>query len=127
VRRGARLLVALAAFALPAAASAQQAAPAMPSLPSVLELATPSVPMAVRQEDADAFLRSLGAPPPPPPPAGPAPKVTIQLDPPLPENPTNRFVFEDVTDRPAVRARTLAERRVAVELFRQSLAPRVGR
>lgn len=124
MRRLLRLAVLLAA--LPA--RAQEVGPAMPAAPAAIESSTPAVPIAVVDDAAQQLFRQV-----PPrsetPPAAAAGGQTVQvpLDPPPAVNSSRHFVLEDVTDRTAPRGKTLAERRVAVEVLRQSLRRAGGR
>lgn len=119
MRRAVSLLFVLLA-ALPV--GAQQVGTAMPQAPTAAIDAEPppDAPMAVRPTD-DA------QPPPPPPVAAPTPpppgSTTVEVDAEArpPENDTRRFIFRDVTDRTAPRAKSLPEREAAVEALRQSL------
>jgi hypothetical protein len=97
----------------------------MPSAPAAIETAPPDAPIVLRQEDAEALLRSVQRRPqePPPPAPGVTREFTADVAPKPVVNPTSRFVFEDATERPALPVKPLAERKAAVEALRQSLHP----
>lgn len=117
-----RVVSALLALLVAAPVGAQEAGTAMPQAPVASIEAAPAAaaPMTVRPTDAET------PPPPPPvlaPPAAPPGTATVEVDAETrpPENDTRRFLFRDVTDRAEPGARTLAERKAAVEALRQSL------
>ncbi len=117
-----RVASALLALLVAVPVGAQDAGTAMPEAPVAAIEATPpaGAPMAVRPTDAET------PPPPPPvvtPPPAPPGSTTVEVDAETrpPENDTRRFLFRDVTDRTEPRAKTLAERKAAVEALRQRL------
>jgi hypothetical protein len=121
--RGARLLL-LVALVLPAPARPQEAGPAAPAR---IETAAPDAPIRMLADDARETVRRLGR-------AAPAattsaPRTggseTVRIEGPSGENQTPRFVFRDVTERPAPEVKTPVPpdvRRANVEAVRQSLA-----
>ena len=115
------LVVAALALA-PAVVGAQELGPVVPAAPpGSIEVAPPSAPIAIRQEDA-ARLSPTPSRPTAPKLRGPSAPVTIQLDESRPpENDTPRFILRDVTDRTEPRVKALAERAAAVERLRRSL------
>ena len=103
-------------------ARAQEVGPAMPSTPDAIEVTAPPAPIAVRQDDAAAFLRNTPTRSEAPPPASAGTRELTADEPARPVvNQTSRFIFVDETDRPPVRVKSLPERQSAVEAVRQSV------
>ena len=125
-RHGTLLLAAMALVVTPA--RAQELGPVMPSTPDAIE-ATPSAPpIAVRQEEMEAFLRRAPLRPEDPAPPSTTSREYTADEPPQPVvNQTSQFVFEDQTDRPPVHVKSLAEREAAVEAVRRSVRKAGGR
>jgi hypothetical protein len=128
--------------------SAQEMAPPVSVEPQHLEASAPPAPAQMRAEDAALLLQQLrgAAEAPAPqvaPQAPPAPAIvpqvppaahgsggvsrTISVEPPEVVNHSAQFLFHDVTDRAAtVPKLPLAERRAAVEAYRQSRVTQRG-
>jgi hypothetical protein len=119
-----RILV-LVAVALAAAgrALAQQSAPAIPER---IVVTPPEAPLRMLPDDARRFLGALRAAAPAPPALPPPPATgvsrTITVEPRAVANRSSEFLFRDVTERTVPATRSLAERRAAVEVYRQSIA-----
>jgi len=115
----------------PVATRAQQVAPPVQTTPERIELSTPGEPIRMLTEDAQHLVDRLGqglAVSTPEPPAGGVSR-TIMLEAPPVVNGSAKFVFQDATPR-AEEARTtipLAERKQAVEAYRQTLVRARGR
>jgi hypothetical protein len=123
----------------PAATPVPEVAPPVPVQPQRLEVTRDAAPVQLRQQDAELLLQRLrgqrsgkpalaeskrkaktpSRPKPPPPDSG----TTVQLPQPDVVNRTERFLYQDVTDRsqPLPPRRPLAERRDSVEAYRRSL------
>lgn len=117
-------------------AMAEEAAPPVPIAPQRMEIITPPVPFTMRAADAEALVRGLAIAPATPAVAAPAAVQaaagvtrTIHVAAPEVVNRSPYFQFRAVTQDAAVVApeRSLAERRAAVERYRQSLRRGAGR
>jgi hypothetical protein len=128
MRLATTLLVAVALVLGPSPARADEIGGALPATPEEVETAPPAIPFTVRQEDADELLGAKPDPEPaPPPPPTTGRTDVVPLEPAPVTNPTARFAFEDQTERPTPRVRSLPERQAAIEAMRQSLGASKGR